>query len=249
MVAPAADLGILGRRLSRDDWRERWASYTHNDGRVVQGKEQFTNFFKHLFAKHMGEVAMVAEMEPLTLWSREGNWPATFFHPQFAIKGEHRARWANRRQSAAGDRVTVAGTVNSMNVVQPISAAEAAEIGSTTFVEFTVDGRSATFKVARVLSLPELFLWGAKRFTALELYFYYNNCLKVVKQRPHAWSSQEKRDAAHLRFRERLAAGRKPRYGHWRNERPPQPAAAGAARPRPRQLEAAGAWQDNRDAA
>ena len=31
------DLGILGQRLSRDAWRERWASYTHNDGRVAPG--------------------------------------------------------------------------------------------------------------------------------------------------------------------------------------------------------------------
>ena len=65
-----------------------------------------------------------------------------------------------------------------------MTVAEAAEIGSTTFMEFTEDGKEASFKVAKVLSLPELFRWGAKRFTGLELYFYYNSCLKVVKKRP-----------------------------------------------------------------
>ena len=182
----------------------------------------------------MGEVAMVAVEAQIPLSAIDGNWPATFFHPQFAITGEDRARWANRRRSAAGDCVTVA---------------EAAATGNSTIMEFTVDGEEATFKVAKVLSLPELFRWGAKRFTGLELYFYYNNCLKVVKKRPHAWSSQEKRDAVHLRYRDRLKAGRQPRWGHWRHERPTQQAAAGAARPRPRQQEAAWAAQDNRDAA
>ena len=232
------DTSILGARLSRAAWLDRWEYYRHNNGRVVQGQERYTNYFKHLFTKHMGEVAMVKPDERYLsqspMVSRNGHWPATFFHPQFAIKAEDRARWANRRQSAAGDFVT---------------AAEAAKVGSTTFMDFTADGQEATFKVATVLSLPELFLWGAKRFTALELYFYYNNCLKVVKKRPHAWSSQEKRDAVHLRYRDRLKAGRQPRWGHWRHERPTQQAAAGAARPRPRQQEAAWAAQDNRDAA
>ena len=200
----------------------------------MQGKEQFTNCLKDLFNKHMGEVAMVAVEAQIPLSAIDGNWPATFFHPQFAITGEERARWANRRRSAAGDCVTVA---------------EAAATGNSTIMEFTVDGEEATFKVAKVLSLPELFRWGAKRFTGLELYFYYNNCLKVVKKRPHAWMSQEKRDAVHLRYRDRLKAGRQPRWGHWRHERPTQQAAAGAARPRPRQQEAAWAAQDNRDAA
>ena len=47
----------LGHRLSMAEWQERWARYVHNDGRVVEGKEAFTNYFKHLFAKHAGEVA------------------------------------------------------------------------------------------------------------------------------------------------------------------------------------------------
>ena len=212
------DPGSLGQPLHVDRWHERWAAYRHNDGRVVQGMNKFTNFFKHLFAKHMGEVAMVKLEERRTLWNRDGQWPATFFHPQFAIKAEDRARWAHRRRSAAGDYLTVA---------------EAADIGSTTFMEFAAGGESATFKVAKVLSLPELFLCGCEKFTGLELYFYYNNCMKVVKTRPHAWSSRDNRDAAHLRYQDRLAAGMVPRYGHYRNERPPPPAAAGAAR-RPR---------------
>ena len=87
----------------------------------------------------MGEVAMVAVEAQIPLSAIDGNWPATFFHPQFAIKAEDRARWANRRQSAAGDFVT---------------AAEAAQIGSTTFMDFTADGQKATFKVYQ-----KYFLW------------------------------------------------------------------------------------------
>ena len=164
--------------------------------------------FKHLFHKHMGEVAMVKLEERHLLWNHKGNWPAAYFHPQFAIKAEDRDRWFRSRRSAAGDCVTVP---------------EAAEIGSTTFMDFHIGGESATFKAAKVLSLPELFLWGYEKFTGLELYFYYNNCLKVVKKRRHAWASRDNRDAAHLRYWDRQAAGRMPRYGHYRILEPPPP--------------------------
>ena len=117
----------------------------------------------------MGEVAMVTLEERHLLWHHKGNWPAAYFHSQFAIKAEDRDCWFRSRRSAAGDCVTVP---------------EAAEIGSTTFMDFHIGGESATFKVAKVLSLPELFLWGYEKFTGLELYFYYNNCLKVVKKTP-----------------------------------------------------------------
>ena len=109
---------------------------------------------------------MVKLEERHLLWNHKGNWPAAYFHPQFAIKAEDRDCWFRSRRSAAGDCVTVP---------------EAAEIGSTTFMDFHIGGESATFKAAKVLSLPELFLWGYEKFTGLELYFYYNNCLKVVK--------------------------------------------------------------------
>ena len=201
---------------------KRWAAFRHNDGRVVEGMEQFTNYFKHLFAKHSGEVAMVNLEERVPLKNHDGTWPVTYFHPQFAIKAEDRARW-DRRRSAAGDGRSAAG--------DDVTLKEAAKIGSTTFMEFTEDGEEASFKVAKVLSLPELFLWGCEKFTGLELYFYYNNCLKVVKKRTHAWASRDNRDAAHLRYQDRLAAGRTPRYGHDRESRPPPPEAAGAAHP------------------
>ena len=115
----------------------------HNDGRGVQGGEQYTHCFKHLFAKHAGEVAEINVQERRALSNQNGYWPATYFHPQFAIKAEHRARWPGRRQSAAGDYVSVAS---------------AAAIGSTTFMDFTVQGDMATFKVVKVVSLPEFFL-------------------------------------------------------------------------------------------
>ena len=39
-------------------------------------------------------------------------------------------------------------------------------------------------------------------YTAMELYFYDNNCYKIVKKLPHAWGSQTNRGAHHLVYRE-----------------------------------------------
>ena len=85
-------------------------------------------------AKHMVEVAMVKLEERHTL-RNAGISRST--KQRIAPRGAH------RRQSAASDYVT---------------AAQAAVIGSTTFMGFAAGGESATFKVAKVLSLPELFL-------------------------------------------------------------------------------------------
>ena len=137
------------RKSTQPDTGSRWCRPSGSRWRRprTHAVAQFTNFFKHRFAKHKGEVAMVNVEERRALLNRDGNWPATFFHLQFAIKADDRNRWGHRRRSAAGDYVTVA---------------EAAKIGSATFVEFTVEGDAATFKVAKVLSLPELFLLGAR---------------------------------------------------------------------------------------
>ena len=129
-----------------------------------------TNYFKHLFAKHAGEVAMVTLEEWIPVFAPDDGrgWPATFFHPQFAVTSEHRERWTHRRRSATGD-----GSAAGDRVTQR----EAAEVGPTTFMEFAEEGLAATFKKAKILTLPELFLFGCEQFSALELYFYYNNCL------------------------------------------------------------------------
>ena len=66
------------------------------------------------------------------------------------------------------------------------------------------------FRVGKVFTLQDLVLWGAERgFSTYELYYYYNNCLKVVKKRSHPEGRQELKDAAQMRFRE---TGR---YGHY----------------------------------
>ena len=196
------DINTLGQSLLSDDtWLQHW----HKDA---------TNYFHHLFAKHAGEVVMVGSEERQTLLAGGGGrWSKRYFHPQYAIKGKHRVQWyeAEHHKSAAGDILT---------------AAEAAQIGSTTFMEFSADGAVCKFKVAKVMSLSEFFVWGHKDFTALELYFYYNNCLKMVKKRRHAWASKEQTEAAHVRFNDRKRVGRVPRFGHYRHMQPP--AAAGA---------------------
>ena len=53
-----------------------------------------------------------------------------------------------------------------------------------------------------VTTLPELFLNLGEKYTAMELYFFYNNCQRIVKKRAHQHSSKDRRDAAWLRWRE-----------------------------------------------
>ena len=210
----------LGHRLSEATWEAKWRSFAVPKKGVAVGMESFKNFFHHLFAKHMGEVAQVSVLGNVEVSAAGDYWPSKYFHPQFAIKKEHRNWMEKNRKSAAGD----------INHVR-----DAKWLGSTTLMQFTRDGRTATMTKAVVMSLPELFLWGGPDFTALELYFYYNNCLKLVKKRKHAWASQDNRDAAQLRYQDRQAAGRLPRYGHYRHLAPAQPAPAAAGAPgRPR---------------
>jgi hypothetical protein len=123
----------------------KWRGFVHNSGQRVPRDQEFANYVHHLFAKHAGEVVMVSRQGSVCLSQRE--WPTSFFHPQFAIKAADRAWLHQNHKSAAGDKTT---------------AAQAAAIGSTTLLEFSEDGESATFTVAKVMSLPELFVWGPK---------------------------------------------------------------------------------------
>ena len=84
-------------------------------------------------------------------------------------------------------------------------------------------GRRLPSRLRRSCRCQSFSFGGYEKFTGLELYFYYNNCLKVVKKRRHAWASRDNRDAAHLRYWDRQAAGRMPRYGHYRILEPPPP--------------------------
>ena len=82
-------------------------------------------------------------------------------------------------------------------------------MGNMTWFDSNDDG-IYLFRVGKVFTLQDLVLWGAERgFSTYELYYYYNNCLKVVKKRQHPEGRQELKDAAQLRFRE---TGH---YGHY----------------------------------
>ena len=129
--------------------------------------------FHHVFAKHVGDVAMAnckhCAQQPQT------EWPRRFFHLQFALKASERRGWDANRSAADGAMV---------------SAACAADI-RITVMEFSKDGTFMNFTLCHVVSLPELFVRGYREYSALELYFYYNNCMKVVRKRKHAWGGKD----------------------------------------------------------
>ena len=161
------DLDTLGREVPKPEWREKWCSKTATG--VRQYVEDIQTFFHHLFAKHTGEVAIVQRQRPEILTAADKTWSTCYFHPQYAIKAKHRKLWEkadyHNHLSAAGEKLT---------------AGQAAEIGATTFLTFSKDGETGECNVATVISLQQLFVLGYKEFTARELYYYYNNCCKIV---------------------------------------------------------------------
>ena len=162
------DLDVLGRELPKLEWREKWCNNKTAATGAIPYVEAIQKFFHHLFAKHAGEVAIVENREPEILKAVDKTWSTCYFHPQFAIKATHRKRWEKagyHNLSAAGEKLT---------------AGQAAEIGATTFLTFSEDGETGECNVATVISLQQLFVLGYKEFTARELYYYYNNCCKIV---------------------------------------------------------------------
>ena len=74
-----------------------------------------------------------------------------------------------------------------------------ATVGDTTIVRFR-DGSDGHWRLSGgALTLPMLWQEFGSLFTASELLFYYLNCPKLGRTRPHAWGSREARVAAHAR--------------------------------------------------
>jgi hypothetical protein len=54
------------------------------------------------------------------------------------------------------------------------------------------DGDGFKVRVCRICALAELLWFFGTDYTARELYSYYVNCRRLVLQRPHAWTNQER---------------------------------------------------------
>ena len=112
--------------------------------------------------------------------------PQRYFHPQYAICEKQRKKFVHQKlhQAAAGDSFT---------------AEEARALGNTTWFQRQYDG-SFLFRPGKVFTRQGLVLWGAERgFSTFELYYYYNNCFKIVQKREHPAAPSDRRDAARLR--------------------------------------------------
>ena len=87
------------------------------------------------------------------------------------------------------------------------------ELGSTRVFRPAVGGEGYHVVSGGVIILMEMFVKLGERFTARELLFWYSHAPKLARKRPHAWGSQEVRDAAQVR---KAVTGR---YGHGRGPR------------------------------
>ena len=133
-------------------------------------------YLKHWFAKHAGEVASAQALDYLQLGQEV---PTRLLHPHMAITSLQRQQFDNKNhhQAAAG-------------AVVPLQ--DATRLGNTSHGAWV-------FKQHRLISLPET-------HTATEIYFWHMHCMhakKVIKKRSHPKGSQDRRDAAKLRYRER----------------------------------------------
>ena len=83
-------------------------------------------------------------------------------------------------------------------------------VGNTTILRTKKNCDGHWHRTGGAISLGDLLAEFGERFTVYELMFWYHNAPKLAKKRPHAWGSQDVRDAAQER---KKAWGR---YGHWK---------------------------------
>ena len=129
---------------------------------------------------HLGEVreidgAWVRHDGPLPLDS-------TYYNPQYAIT---KRQWRDWMGGKGRPEPAVGGSVNG----------DPEGRFCTILAHQHTDGAPA-FKArqARIISLAELFWFWGHEYTAHELYSYYVNARRLVLNRPHAWSSKERRE-------------------------------------------------------
>ena len=158
------------------------------------------DYLKHLCRRYEGEVALAYE----NIQRFAGPVPREkmLWHPQFCKR---------QAQVPAMTALAARGKHTAGNIFS--DEEDLLAIGSTTIIRFLGNHPDFHYRLSGgAIVLMELFVRLGEYFTAQELFCWYRNASKVVVKRPHAWGSQDVRDAAHIR---------KEVYNHWGHRRGP----------------------------
>jgi len=189
---------------SLSNWDLQWEFGRGADAAVGadHAKALLQSYVKHLANAHDGEVVLAWED-----WQHvpQGNLPreGRLWSEQFAINAAQRDRLRKLAKRCQGNP---GGTKS----VIPREIDLKQEIGSTRVFRPAVGGDGYHVVKGGVISLMEMFISFGERYTARELLFWYSHAPKLSRKRPHAWGSQEVRDAAVVR---------KAVYGHYGHRR------------------------------
>ena len=173
------DTDVNGRELSPAEFAHRWG-----DPDAVGSLKKY---LKHLFAKHMAEVASAGGTNYYYEYTGGEVIPLRFFHPQMAMEAGQRRIFedAGYGNAAAGARTDVQN---------------ARELGNTLLITFLPDHWK--YRAHKMISLPELFWEFRRQATATELYFWYAHAVKCIKKRSHPKGNPDRVAAARLRHQE-----------------------------------------------
>ena len=147
-------------------------------------------YFKHLFRRYEGEVALAwSEWE----WVR-GPLPRdeALWHHQYARNAQQR-RALNASLAAVGAGRPLEKFTDDTDLVQ---------FGNTMILAIRgedVEGHWQRYGGA--ITLGHLFYQFGERYTAQELFFWYYHAQKLVKKRDHPWGSEEVQEASQLRMK------------------------------------------------
>jgi len=174
-----------GQRILKEDFESRWGS-------------DATLLFKHLFAKHWGEL-----IELHSVWNDlDGDMPEFIYNnPQFAATTRDAAQIIRSKGLGKGTASAVGDRVPAIGGRAPAVGGRAPAVGGRTRVCYR-DGDRVKVKQATVITLPDLFLTMRKQYTATVLYRFWCKSYSVVLRRPHAWTNPARQNAARIRHQD-----------------------------------------------
>ena len=186
LLTSLPDTDGVGDEISQHDFQTRW-------------QRDSLELLKHLFRKHEGEIFELSgewmDFHPAI----GGSLPECLFHEQFAKTHEQWQLLSHFRKQKSEERKGKGkGKGNKGKGKQP-----EAVIGATRILQPPKwQGLPWQLREAVVITMPGLFYSLRDKFSACDLYRFWNNGELLAIKRAHAWAKPERIAAAKLRYQE-----------------------------------------------
>ena len=186
-----------GWRLLNDlsSYSEPWKRLHWDDLRVEypDSRDPFADYIKHFLRCYEGEVALA--------WDDFRNWSPKPL-PRDQVLGDPQFS-RNKQNAHALAKLPRSSDTEFDDTVDLLA------VGNTMILRKNRHGQGHLHISGGAITSGELLLKFGDKLTVYELMFWYHNATKLAKKRPHAWGSQECREAAQARKKVRG------RYGHF----------------------------------